>query len=71
LAERTNKVAALITVESIIVALLVAFGAGINQALLSSIHKGESVLGVVFAGLLISVLALTAFRSVLLLYQSF
>jgi hypothetical protein len=70
LAERTNKVAALITVESIIVALLVAFGSGINQALLTSIQRGESVLGVIFAGLLISVLALTAFRSVLLLYRS-
>jgi hypothetical protein len=67
-----SKVATLITAESIIVGLLVAFAVGIGPTLVSSIEKPgpEPIFGVVLAGFLISALALTAFRSILLLYQS-
>ena len=70
LAHRTQRVATLITAESIIVGLLVAFGSGVNETLVKSIERGEKIYGVVFAGLLISALAVTAFRSILLLYKS-
>ena len=68
--DRGQRVATLITAESIIVGFLVAFGLGVNQTLVSWIETGKPIFGTVFAGLLISLLALTAFRSMLLLYQS-
>jgi hypothetical protein len=65
-----SKVATLVTAESIIVGFLVAFAPGVNQALVSSMMAGKPSFGAVLAGFLISALALTAFRSILLLYQS-
>jgi hypothetical protein len=65
-----EKVAALITAESIIVGFFVTFGSGIGPALVSSIPQGKSIFGAVLAGLLISGLVVTAFESIYLLYRS-
>jgi hypothetical protein len=64
------KVSALITTESIIVALLVAYGSTIGGTLATLSKEGESIFGAVSAGLLISGLAITAFQSIYLLYKS-
>jgi hypothetical protein len=63
-----GKVTALMTAESIIVALLVAYGPTVNNTLVSLMKRGEPIFGTVLAGLLISGLAITAFRSIYLLY---
>ena len=68
--DREQRVATLITAESIIVGFLVAFGSGVNQTLVSWIETGKPIFGTVFAGLLISALAITAFQSIYLLYRS-
>ncbi len=65
-----GNVTALMTAESIIVALLIAYAPTINNTLVSLMKRQEPILGTVLAGLLISAVALTAFRSVLLLYKS-
>jgi hypothetical protein len=67
---REQRVATLITAESIIVGFLVAFGSGVNETLVFWIERGKPIFGTVLAGLLISGLALTAFRSIYLLYKS-
>ena len=68
--DRTRRVTALMTAESIIVAFLVAYGPTVNSTLVSLMASGKPIFGTVLAGLLISAVALTAFRSILLLYQS-
>jgi len=65
-----RRVAALMTAESIIVAFLVVYGATVNETLVSWKKSGEPIFGTVFAGLLISALAITAFQSIYLLYRS-
>jgi hypothetical protein len=65
-----GKVPPLITAESIIVALLVAYGSTIGGTLATLSKEGESIFGAVSAGLLISGLAITAFQSIYLLYKS-
>lgn len=58
------------TAESIIVAFLVVYGATIGETLVSWKKSGEPIFGTVFAGLLISALAITAFQSIYLLSKS-
>jgi hypothetical protein len=66
----TGRVTALMTAESIIVALLIAYAPTINNTLVTLMKRREPIFGTVLAGLLISAVALTAFRSLLLLYKS-
>jgi len=72
LANKETKVTALMTAESIIVGFLLAYTSLINERVvaLKSLSPPQSVFTTVLAGLLIYGLVLTAFRSLLLLFES-
>lgn len=72
MADKTDKVTALITAESIIAGFMIAYGALVGQMLVywSDRSHAGSLFTTYFAGLLIYAIVLTCFVSILLLFMS-
>jgi len=67
---RDHRVSALMTAESVIVALMFAYAPTVNPTLVSWMKEGGSPVTTVWAGLVIYTLILTGFRSIHLLFKS-
>ncbi len=70
LLDKTRRVTALMTAESIIVGFSIAYASLINERVVHLRDFGKPVFTTVLAGLLVYGLVLTAFRSLLLFYKS-